>query len=495
LLSTETDTVPPSYEDASYTSSSSTPFFPGHTEASSSTPYFPAEASLSTYFPGHEKFEEVDLNALATDFGVLNLRDLEKPVVGKVALLIGNQNYVDDQLQLETPHNDVKVLRAALEKLNFKVMSLVDLTKSEMRKAILSFTTFLGRCMYAVFFFGGHGFEGLNALTGDVETFLVPVNATAPYNLNDGIKLQEDVLDTIQECDTAMNLIIVDCCRKWIASPHGVDSHNKSRRSVNLRSKGNTVFAYSTCPSKQAYETRSNYFSVSPQYSLYVRHLIKHIELDIQVEQVLKMTARDLVLSHHFIQIPSVVTNLIRDCKLTDPILDSDQYRNEQHLRWTNITELPTVPPFQLKGFSLSTKFYQQFSNELIVLLCVKNENPFPVRDFEIQAEQPGHGVTVSHQPHISASMAGSEGPIDQREFVAQISIRGLQRLEEGVRSLKLPVIISFLDDRDRVPEGITVDPQEIKYSIDLGNPLIAAASANWDAFVTGAESVKSGGQ
>ena len=70
--------------------------------------------------------------------------------------------------------------------------------------------------MYAVFFFGGHGFEGLNASNGDVETFLVPVDANVQCNLDDCIKLQEDVLDTIQECDTAMNLIIVDTCRKWL---------------------------------------------------------------------------------------------------------------------------------------------------------------------------------------------------------------------------------------------------------------------------------------
>lgn len=121
--------------------------------------------------------------------------------------------------------------------------------------------------MYAVFFFGGHGFEGLNPTSGDVETFLVPVDAPFCCSADHCVKLQEDVLDTIQECDTAMNLIIVDTCRTWLVhfvrcqrcscsicvdrrpNPQasiGGSQRTKSRRSVNLRSKGNTVFAFST---------------------------------------------------------------------------------------------------------------------------------------------------------------------------------------------------------------------------------------------------------
>lgn len=42
-------------------------------------------------------------------------------VVGKVALLIGNENYDDGRLQLKTPHTDVRELKAALEELGFKV--------------------------------------------------------------------------------------------------------------------------------------------------------------------------------------------------------------------------------------------------------------------------------------------------------------------------------------------------------------------------------------
>ena len=69
--------------------------------------------------------------------------------------------------------------------------------------------------MYAVFFFGGHGFEGHNPVTGDVENFLIPVDAPDTCSPEHCIKLQEDVLDTIQECNTAMNLIIADTCRTW----------------------------------------------------------------------------------------------------------------------------------------------------------------------------------------------------------------------------------------------------------------------------------------
>ena len=63
------------------------------------------------------------------------------------------------------------------------------------------------------------------------------------------------------------------------------------------------------------------------------------------------------------------------------------------------------------------------------------------------------------------------------------------------MRELSLPLTMSYHDDTDRVPDGITLATQEITFEIDLGNPLIATASANWDAFVTGTESVRSEGQ
>ncbi|XP_062510572.1 uncharacterized protein LOC134186593 [Corticium candelabrum] len=446
--------------------------------------------STTQFFPGQEEGDDETamIKDMIAEFGVLNLFDLDKPVIGKVALLIGNQNYEAKCLELKTPHRDVRDLKKVLEDMDFKTMTLVDLRRDEMRQAILSFTTFLDRQMYAVFFFGGHGFEGHNPVTGDVENFLIPVDAPDTCSPEHCIKLQEDVLDTIQECNTAMNLIIADTCRTWKAPQAALSADSlkqKTRRSINLRSKGNTVFAFSTCSAKKAYEAQVNASDDSQCNSIYVKYLKQHLMLDDPVEQILKKTARAMVARHSGIQIPVIVTNLIRDCKLTDRVVP-DEHTRHQLIRWTQITELPRYNPFSLKGFLFTPKFCLKCHNVLLMVLFVENTNNFAVRDLKIRTGQPKHGLHFQHEPCAPDKLAGTDDPPDrQRDCVTQISIGGLQRLEDGMSQLPLPLTMSYCDDTDQVPPGITVSPQEITFEIDLGNPLISAASANWDAFIS----------
>ena len=52
----------------------------------------------------------------------------------KVALLIGNKNYRQSTLKLNTPENDAQDLAGVLRSAGFKVVSLVNLNKTEMEK-------------------------------------------------------------------------------------------------------------------------------------------------------------------------------------------------------------------------------------------------------------------------------------------------------------------------------------------------------------------------
>lgn len=60
--------------------------------------------------------------------------DLNAQCYDKVALLIGNQRYHHQTLHLNTPENDVQDLAGILRSAGFKVVSLVNLTKSEMKQ-------------------------------------------------------------------------------------------------------------------------------------------------------------------------------------------------------------------------------------------------------------------------------------------------------------------------------------------------------------------------
>ena len=71
------------------------------------------------------------------------------PATDKVALLIGNLSYRNHP-QLKAPMVDVYDLTNLLRQLNFKVVSLLDLTESEMRNAVDEFLLLLHKGVYGV---------------------------------------------------------------------------------------------------------------------------------------------------------------------------------------------------------------------------------------------------------------------------------------------------------------------------------------------------------
>ena len=84
---------------------------------------------------------------------------IDRQCSDKVALLIGNKHYHVQSLQLNTPENDCQDLAGILRSADFKVVSLVNLTKQEMDNAITYFMELIGPNVYSLFFFAGHGFE------------------------------------------------------------------------------------------------------------------------------------------------------------------------------------------------------------------------------------------------------------------------------------------------------------------------------------------------
>lgn len=69
------------------------------------------------------------------------------PATDKVALLIGNLSY-QNHPQLKAPMVDVYDLTNLLRQLNFQVVSLLDLTESEMRNAVDEFLLLLHKGVY-----------------------------------------------------------------------------------------------------------------------------------------------------------------------------------------------------------------------------------------------------------------------------------------------------------------------------------------------------------
>ena len=78
----------------------------------------------------------------------------------RFALLIGNQNYKLDQLDLKNPHNDVAALGSALQSVGFDVRIVKDAGLSRIQREINRYAKRLrnaGKNSVGFFYYSGHG--------------------------------------------------------------------------------------------------------------------------------------------------------------------------------------------------------------------------------------------------------------------------------------------------------------------------------------------------
>lgn len=176
----------------------------------------------------------------------------------KVALIIGNADYLADKPLLNVPLADVRLMKSTFEDLGFRVFSYLDLTKAEMKSTIdwfIDVVKQMGKDVYVVFCFFGHGFEESR------KCHLVPTDAAHGYTTNDCI-CADDVLYKFQRhIDPALLVMVLDTCRirncnekpiRQIAKSQAFDSLNEPA------TNGNTVILYSTSRGMSAYQNNQN---------------------------------------------------------------------------------------------------------------------------------------------------------------------------------------------------------------------------------------------
>ena len=124
-----------------------------------------------------------------------------------MALLIGNSNYQMNTNCLFCPHNDVKTMEEKLQEDGFKTLSLVDLTRKQMSRAINYFCSLLHEGMYVVFYYSGHG-------VGDESTtLLMPIDADGQQVKVDEYINYNAVRQKLQRQHAIKLIAILDCCR------------------------------------------------------------------------------------------------------------------------------------------------------------------------------------------------------------------------------------------------------------------------------------------
>lgn len=132
----------------------------------------------------------------------------------RVAMLVGNRDY-PDQMDLPPMHTNVRRMQAALEALDFKVTSVLDLDRSQALEAASSFASQLKRLPedgLSFFYFCGHGMQV------DAENFLLPAKvyprelALKPA-MSSYVALWSHVLEQFPRRPAGLSVTVIDACR------------------------------------------------------------------------------------------------------------------------------------------------------------------------------------------------------------------------------------------------------------------------------------------
>ena len=148
-------------------------------------------------------------NLQAQTKGMLALSSSPSGTERRIALVIGNKNYVRPDAALKNPINDADDMAKTLDGLGFDVLKYTDLSFTGFKRAIDEFGEKLPNYDVALFYFSGHGvqFNG--------ENYLVPVDArlqTLSDSEDDCIRLGR-IMGKMKAADVKNSLVFLDACR------------------------------------------------------------------------------------------------------------------------------------------------------------------------------------------------------------------------------------------------------------------------------------------
>ncbi|XP_042660799.1 mucosa-associated lymphoid tissue lymphoma translocation protein 1 isoform X2 [Tyto alba] len=312
--------------------------------------------------------------AMAVECTEEDLSDLQKPdlqeqsnhrpiATDKVALLIGNMSYWNHP-QLKAPMVDVYELTNLLRQLDFKVVSLLDLTESEMRNAVDEFLLLLDKGVYGLLYYAGHGYENYG------NSFMVPIDAPNPYRSANCLCVQ-NILKLMQEKETGLNVFLLDMCRKR-------NEYDDTILILDaLKVTANIVFGYATCQGAEAFEIQQSGLA----NGIFMKFLKDRLLEDKKITVLLDEVAEDMGKCHltKGKQALEIRSSLSEKRALTDPVQQtiSSAESLARNLQWAKAHELPESMYLEFKcGVQIQLGFAAEFSNVMIIYTRIVKKPP-----------------------------------------------------------------------------------------------------------------------
>ncbi|NXF79360.1 MALT1 protein, partial [Sclerurus mexicanus] len=405
--------------------------------------------------------------AMAVECTEEDLSDLQKsdpqeqpshrPVAtDKVALLIGNMSYWNHP-QLKAPMVDVYELTSLLRQLDFKVVSLLDLTESEMRNAVDEFLLLLDKGVYGLLYYAGHGYENYG------NSFMVPVDAPNPYRSANCLCVQ-NILRLMQEKETGLNVFLLDMCRK----------RNEYDDTVlildALKVTANIVFGYATCQGAEAFEIQQSGLA----NGIFMKFLKDRLLEDKKITVLLDEVAEDmgkcpLTKGRQALEIHS---SLSEKRALTDPVQQTGSSAESlaRSLQWAKAHELPESMYLEFKcGVQIQLGFAAEFSNVMIVYTRIVKKPPE-------MAVCRAHITDFAHDLDVDPKLANKGTPEETGSYLVSKDLpkHCLYTRLSSLQKLREHLIFTVCLHYEYSGREDTMDERK---EVNVGKPLIAKLS------------------
>lgn len=371
----------------------------------------------------------------------------------KVALLIGNMNYWEHP-KLKAPLVDVYELTNLLRQLDFKVVSLLDLTESEMCNAVDEFLLLLDKGVYGLLYYAGHGYENFG------NSFMVPVDAPNPYRSENCLCVQ-NILKLMQEKETGLNVFLLDMCRKRNDYDDTIPILDALKVTANI------VFGYATCQGAEAFEIQHSGLA----NGIFMKFLKDRLLEDKKITVLLDEVAEDMGKCHltKGKQALEIRSSLSEKRALTDPIQGTASSAESlvRNLQWAKAHELPESMCLKFQcGVHIQLGFAAEFSNVMIIYTSIVHRPPeiimcdAYVTDFPLDLD-----IDPKHANKGTPEETGSY--LVSRELPKHCLYTRLSSLQKLKEHLIFTVCLSYQYS------GLE-DTVEEKQEVNVGKPLIA---------------------
>jgi hypothetical protein len=211
----------------------------------------------------------------------------------RIALIIGNSDYVNPNLKLINPANDAAAMQRALQAAGFETIVRVNAKRLDFYRAVDEFTAKIGRDQHAVglFYYAGHGVQAEGA------NYLIPVDADiqAEADLEANAFDAARVLRAMKAAQNEMNIVILDACRdNPLPKTRGIE-----RGLARMDAPSGTFIAYAAAPGQTAQD------GASGTNGVFTGELVKAMaEPGVPLEQVFKKVIAGVKADTHGAQQP-----------------------------------------------------------------------------------------------------------------------------------------------------------------------------------------------